>query len=559
MHVTSRFALAAVFAVSLIAAGAQEPPARINARLMQMPAVSHERIAFVYAGDIWIAPKDGGQAIRLSSPRGVEQFPRFSPDGNKIAFTGNYEGNSDVYVIPVTGGEPLRVTYHGDADRLLGWWPDGKSLLVQSLRESWTGRVGQFYKVSVAGGLPVRLPVPYGEFGAIAPDGKTLAYTPITTDFATWKRYRGGMAPDIWVFNLEKLVGERIAPNPAKDTQPMWNGTKVYFLSDRDGQSRDNLWVYDTATRALRQLTKFSDFDVKFPSIGPDALVFENGGQLWLLDLASEQLRSVDITLVTDEVTRRPRVENVSGLIRNGAIGPTAKRALFEARGDIYSVPAEHGVIRNLTESSSVAERYPAWSPDGKKIAYFSDRSGEYELTLRPADYKGAEETITKLGPGYRYQPYWSPDSKHIVFIDQAMRVHLTDVEAKADEVIDKQLWHYHGALEGFRVNWTADSRYFAYAGDLENRQTAIIIYDTKEKKRHQVTAGFFDDDLPVFDPDGKYLYYRTRRNFDATYSASDVTWIYANGEVLVCVPLRKDQPSPMGPRNDEEGAGKSD
>jgi tricorn protease len=365
------------------------------------------------------------------------------------------------------------------------------------------------------------------------------------------------MAPDIWLFDLEKLTGETIAPNPAKDTQPMWSGTKVYFLSDRDGQSRDNLWVYDTATRALRQLTKFADFDVKFPSIGPDALVFENGGQLWLLDLASEQLRSVDITLVTDEVTRRPRVENVSALIRNSSIGPSGKRVLFEARGDIYSVPAEHGVIRNLTESSDVAERYPAWSPDGKSIAYFSDRTGEYELTVRPADYKGPEETITKLGPGYRYQPYWSPDSKRVVFIDQAMRVHLTDIGAKTDEVIDKELWHYHGALEGFRVSWTADSRYFTYAGDLDNRQTAIIIYDTNEKKRHQVTAGFFDDDLPVFDPDGKYLYYRTKRNFDATYSAFDVTWIYANGEALVCVPLRKDVASPLAPRNDEEGAAK--
>jgi tricorn protease len=538
----------------LAAAIAQEaPPAKVNARLMQMPAVSRQHIAFVYAGDIWLAPKEGGQAIRLSSPRGTEQFPRFSPDGTKIAFSGNYEGNTDIYVMPVSGGEPLRVTYHGDSDRLLGWWPDGQSLLVQSLRESWTGRVGQFYKVPAEGGLPERLPVPYGEFGAIAPDGKTLAYTPISTDFATWKRYRGGMASDIWLFDLEKLTAELIAPNPAKDSQPMWRGTQVYFLSDRDGQSRDNLWVYDTATRTLRQLTKFADFDVKFPSIGPDAIVFENGGQLWLLDLATEQTRPVEINVVTDEVTRRARVENVGSRVSNGAIGPAGKRVLFEARGDIYSVPAEHGVVRNLTETSGIAERYPAWSPDGKTIAYFSDRTGEYELTLRPADYKGEEQTITKLGPGYRYQPYWSPDSKKIVFIDSAMRIHLVELATKATVVIDQGMWKYHGALANFRVNWSSDSRWLTYAGDLENRQSAIIIYDTQEKQRHQVTAGFFDDDLPVFDPDGKYLYYRAKRWFDALYSSFDNTWIYANGEALVCVPLRKDVPSPLAPRNDEE------
>jgi tricorn protease len=552
--------LAAVAAAFVPRVHAEEVASKVNARLMQMPAVSKDRIAFVYAGDIWVAPKEGGQAIRLSSPRGgAEQFPRFSPDGGKIAFSGNYEGNTDIYVMPVTGGEPLRLTYHGAADRLLGWWPDGKSILFRSDRESFTQRVGQFYKIPASGGLAERLPVPYGEFGAVSPDGKMLAYTPITTDFATWKHYRGGMAPDIWLFDLEKLTAEVIAPNPAKDSQPMWHGEKLYFLSDRDEHSRDNIWVYDTTTKAVRQLTKFVDFDVKFPSIGPDSIVFENGGKLWLFDLATEQSHPVEITVVTDDATRRPRVENIGGMVRNAAVGPTGKRVLFEARGDIFSVPAEHGIIRNLTETPGVAERYPAWSPDGKTLAYFSDNTGEYELTIRPADYKGAEETITKLGPGYRYHPYWSPDSKKIVFIDSAMRIHLVDVLAKTQQVIDKQLWSYQSALEEFRVSWSSDSRWLTYAAEQDNRQSAIVIYDTQEGKRHQVTSAFFDDEMPVFDPDGKYLYYRSQRWFDPAYSSFDHTWIYANGQALVCIPLRNDLASPLAPRDDEENAAKAE
>jgi len=536
-------------------AGAQDAaPAKLNARLMQMPAVSTDQIAFVYAGDIWLAPRAGGAAFRLSSPRGAESFPRFSPDGQWLAFTGNYDGNEDVYVLPVTGGEPRRVTHHGARDRLLGWYPDGKSLIFASNMVAFTERVNQFFKVSAQGGMPEVLPVPYGEFGAISADGKQLAYTPITTDFSTWKRYRGGMAPDIWLFDLEKRSAEKIAPDPAIDTQPMWHGsTKVYFLSDRDDAQRDNLWVYDTESKVTRQVTHYTDSDVHFPSIGPDAIVYENGGRLFLFDLATEQAKEVEIGVVTDQATVRPRIERVGGVITNGMISPTGKRALFEARGEIFSVPAEHGVVRNLTESSGVAERYPAWSPDGKWIAYFSDRSGEYELTLRPADGKGPEQIVTQLGAGFRYQPFWSPDSKQVVFIDSAMKLWRCDIAEKRAEVIDRQLWLYHKELESFRVSWSADSRWIAYAGDLEHQQSGIVLFDTKEKKRHLVTTGFFEDDKPVFDPDGKYLYYRTKRWFKPIYSEFEPSWIYANAQALVAVPLKKDGPSPLAPRNDEE------
>ncbi len=535
------------------AALAADPPPRIDARILQTPAVSATQIAFVYAGDIWIAPKAGGDAVRLSTPRGTEQFPRFSPDGTRIAFTGNYDGDTDLYSIPASGGEPLRLTHHGTDERMLGWHPDGESILFASRMQSFTERVHQLYKVAATGGLPERLPVPSGEFGAISPDGKLLAYTMIDTAFATWKRYRGGMAPDLWIYDLEKGAAEVVAPSDANDSQPMWHGSTLYFLSDRGEGSRANLWNYDPATKKVRQVTRFTNADVRFPSIGPDDIVFESHGRLHLLDLATEQEREVEIRIVTDRATLRPRVESVASQIRTSTITPTGKRVLFEARGEIFSMPVENGVVRNLTESSGVAERYPAASPDGKWVAYFSDRSGEYELCVRSADGKSPEIQITKLGPGYRYQPQWSPDSKKLVFIDQAMRIYLCDLDAKKWAVIARQMWMYHGELTRFTVSWSADSRYFTYAADQENRHTAIQIVDIAEKKSHRVTTGYYDEDLPVFDPAGKYLYYRAKRWFEPMYSELDNSWIYANGQALVAVPLRADAPSPLAPRNDEE------
>jgi tricorn protease len=555
MKVLPTLTLALLAAVPALAAPAAVPtaPAPINARLMQMPTVSQTQLAFVYGGDIWIAPKEGGTALRLSSPRGEEQFPRFSPDGTQLAFSANYDGNVDLYVMPSVGGEPRRVTHHGAKDRLLGWTPDGRGLLFASTMASFTERVGQIFQVPAQGGLPQRLPVAYGEFGALSPDGKTLAYTPISTDFATWKRYRGGMVADVWLFHLATKTAENITSHEANDTQPMWHGTTVYFLSDRDAKQRDNLWAYDTRTKQTRQVTHYTEADIHFPSIGPAEIVYENDGRLFLLDLATEQSREVRITVVTDRATLRPRVERVAGLVRSSTISPTGKRALFEARGEIFSVPAEHGIVRNLTDSSGVAERFPAWSPDGKWIAYFSDRTGEYELTLRAADGDGAEQTVTKLGPGFRYQPQWSPDAKKIVFIDQAMRIFLYDVETKKVGLIGRQLWMYEGDLARFAVSWSADSRFLAYAADQENRQSAIVVFDAREKTERRLTSGFYDDDLPVFDPEGRYLYYRSKRNFQPIYSESDNTWIYTNGQSLMAVPLRKDTPSPLAPRNDEE------
>lgn len=526
----------------------------LDASLLRMPAVSETQISFVYAGDIWVAPKEGGLAIRLSSPRGEESWPRFSPNGREIAFTANYEGNEDVYVMPVSGGEPRRVTYHGGGDRVVGWWPDGKSLLFASRRDSFSDRVGQFFKISAQGGPAERLAIPYGEFGSVSPDGKTFAYTMTDTDRASWKRYRGGLAPDVWLFNLENGKAENATDNPACDSQPMWasNG-KLYFLSDRDTKKRANLWQYNPADKSLRQVTQYTDFDVRYPSVGPKEIVFENGGQLFLLDLATEKTRTVKVDVVTDKATLRPRIESVSNRVANASLSPTGKRVLFEARGDIFSAPAENGITRNLTESQGVAERYPAWSPDGKSIAYFSDRSGEYELTLLPADGKGKEEQVTHLGAGWRYTPQWSPDSKKLVFIDSAMWIWLHNLETKQTSRVAQQKYFYHGDLARFSVSWSSDSRWFAYAGDTDAQLQAIVLYDTREGKNHQVTSAYYDDDLPTFDPAGNYLYYRSKRIFQPHYSDFDNTWAYVNSHSLICVPLRKDMPSPLAPKNDEE------
>lgn len=528
--------------------------AAIDARMMRYPDVSATQIAFVYAGDIWVAPKSGGVAQRLSSPKGEESFPRFSPDGSLIAFSGNYDGNLDIYVVPAAGGLPKRLTYHGDPDRMLEWHPDGKSILFATSRTSEKDRYNQLYRISAGGGLAEKLPVPYGEFGAISPDGKILAYIPISVDFRTWKRYRGGMNPAIWLFNLETFEARNLTGNEAENSQPMWHGATLYFLSDRDKNGRANIWACDTRAGKFRQVTAFEEFDIHFPNIGPGDIVFENGGRLYLLDLETEKYAEVKIRVLTDRATLKPHLEDVSRSAHDADISPTGKRVVFEARGDLFTVPAEHGVVRNLTRSSGVAERYPAWSPDGKSVAYFSDRTGEYELTVRAADGSGAEQVLTKLGPGFRYRPHWSPDSKKIVFIDQAMRLQLEELEKKETRQIDKELWQYHGGLSRFACSWSADSRWLAYAQDMENRHTAIVLYDTREGKRQVVTSGYYDDAEPVFDAEGKYLFYRSSREFAPVYGDLDNTWVYPNSWQLVAAPLRKDVASPLAPRNDDEG-----
>lgn len=544
-------------ALALLAASALPVPchlaAQIDARLLRQPDVSATQIAFVYAGDVWVVPKSGGTASRLSSPRGDESFPRFSPDGQSIAFTGDYDGNEDIYVMPSTGGVPKRLTHHPGPDRMLAWYPDGKAILFASPMESGRDRFNQLYRVSKDGGLPVKLPLPYGEFGAISPDGKWLAYVPQSQDFLTWKRYRGGWNSRIWLYNLETGASKQVAPSDANNSQPMWHGRTLYFLSDRGPAERANIFAYNLDGDSVRQVTRLTDFDIHFPSIGPADIVFEAGGRLYLLDLASERTREVHVQVVTDLTSLKARLDSVGGRIDDAAISPSGKRAVFEARGDVFSVPAEDGPVLDLTRTPGVAERTPVWSPDGRSIAYWSDRPGEYQLMVLPADGSGPEEQLTRFGPGFRYRPYWSPDAKRLAFIDQTMTIWIVDRETKKATKVDKGMFMYQGELDGFRLDWSPDSRWLAYGRDLDNRNHAIFLFDTKTATRTQVTSGYYNDVAPAFDPDGKYLYFLSNRSFTPIYSDVDNTWIYANTTRIAAVPLRADVPSPLAPRDDAE------
>ena len=328
--------------------------------MLRYPAVSKTQIAFVYAGDIWLVGKEGGAAFRLTSSPGEETFPRFSPDGTRVAYSASYDGNIDVYVIPSTGGEPRRLTHHPMPDRVVGWTPDSRKVLFASGRESGRQRYSQFYTVGLEGGLPDKLPVPYGEFGAFSPDGRQFVYMPMAQDFRNWKRYRGGWSPDLWLFDLTSKSAKNITSNAANDAQPMWHGSTIYFISDRGANERNNIWSYDTKGGTIKQVTEFGDFDITFPSIGPDGIVFQAGGRLYFLDVPSGKQREVPVRVLTDETTLRQRTAKADTLIQNAAVSPTGKRALFEARGDVFTAPAEFGPVVNVSRSSGVAERYPA-------------------------------------------------------------------------------------------------------------------------------------------------------------------------------------------------------
>jgi tricorn protease len=546
-HLLCILCIGTVYFFTIHPAGAQ-----VDARMLRSPDISATHIAFVYAGDIWVVDKEGGMAHNLSSPPGEEISPRFSPDGSKIAYTAMYDGNPEIYVISSLGGTPVRITYHPMPERVVDWYSDNRHLLFASSRESGRQRFSQFYKIAAEGGLAEKLPVPYGEYGSLSPDMQKLAYTPERGASLNWKRYEGGYASDIWIFDLKTLEATRITENPGTDAEPMWHGDRIYFLSDRGKEKRQNIWVYNTNDGSMRQVTMFSEFDIYDPSIGPEDMVFQADGKLYRMSLESEKPLEVRITLATDLASVQPRLTDVSGYIQSWQIGPDGNRAIFEARGDVFTVPAEHGYIRNLTRTPGIAERYPAWSPDGRNVAYWSDRTGEYELYMRPGDGTGGEEQLTKLGPGYRYNLFWSPDSKMLAFIDNTQQINIYTLESRKLTRVDYLPFQSHPAMQGFRPSWSANSEWLAYDKQMPNRHSALFLYHVKDQSIHQVTSGYYHDFQPAFDPGGKYLYFLTNRSFSALYSDLDQTWIYPNATRIAVASLRSDVASPLAERNDE-------
>ena len=345
--------------------------AQIDAGLFHFPDVSKNEIIFSYANDLWIVPKEGGTAIKLVSPPGVETFPKFSPDGRHIAFTGNYDGNKDVYVLPITGGVPLRITEHGYYDRVVDWTPDGKSVLFASSRESGKMRFNQFYTIPSSGGAATKLPLAYAEYGSYSPDGNQIALTFRTQVGRNWKRYRGGWKADIYIFDLKTLSSTNISSGETAGNEfPMWRGNLIYFISDRGSEKRINLWCYHTTDKSFEQLTHFTDYDVHFPSMGPDDIVFENGGKLYLFGIDAKQLKEVKVNVVEDDIYLKPKLVNAEKYIDHANISPDGNRVLMEARGDLFSLPAENGFVKDLTQTSGIAERYPSWSPDGLSLIH---------------------------------------------------------------------------------------------------------------------------------------------------------------------------------------------
>ncbi len=526
---------------------------QISAKLMQYMDVSETDIVFVYGGDIWLAPKDGGTAVQVTRSQGEESWPKFSPDGNEIAYTASYNGNEDIYVIPVQGGVPKRVTYHSFSDRMIDWHPDGERLLFASRRHMGQRSSNKFYLVDKEGGFPEELEIPYGELASFSPDGNKLAYITKITENYPFKRYKGGLASEIIIYDFEEHQTERITENELNDGKPVWAGDTVYFLSDRGENFRLNIWSYNTTNGEFSQLTNFEDFDISFLSAGPDELVFEVGGDLYLMDLQTHEYSPVEINVVSDLSNEMARDEDVSGNINNMTAAPGGKRIVFEARGELFNVPAKEGFTRNLTKSSGAFDREPSWSPNGKYIAYWSDKEGEYNIYLQDVATNEEPKKLTGRENGYGYTLYWSPNSEKIAFIDETNTIYIVEIENGNITEAGNTYWNVgHGGRHGYSISWSPDSKWIAFTKGLDNANNVILLFDTEGEELHQATSGFYSDNNPVFSPDGKYLYYTTNREFDAEYSDLDGTWIYPNTTQIASISLMPDTPSLLQPENDE-------
>jgi len=528
-------------------------------RLLLFPDIHKDRIAFVYAGDIWLIPSSGGAARRITTNPGRELFPKFSPDGKWLAFTGQYDGNLNVYIMPSDGGQPKQLTFYqgssqplsdrmGFLNQVIGWTPDSKNVIFLSRRDAsnvWTKRP---YTVSIDGGLPQPMFMDEGGLLSFSPDGGKIAYNRIFRNFRQWKRYTGGMAQDITIYDLKKNIVDEVVPHTDyTDTFPMWHGNTIFFTSDRGPEHRLNLYSYEPGSKNVRQLTKFDEFDIMWPSLGPDGIVFENGGYLYTFDFTSQQPHKLTVYVNGERDQAMKHWEDASRRITDFDIAPDGKRGVFGARGEVFTVPAKDGSIRNLTHSPGVREQKVAWSPNGKWIAYISDRTGEDEIYIAPQDGLGPEEQITSGHKGFMFQPAWSPDSSKIAWADQTLRLWYTDIKTKKPVEVDRAKF-----FEIQNYSWSPDSQWLAYDKAQDSGFSVVYLYGLADRKITPVTSPLNNSFAPVFDPGKRYLYFLSDRDFNEVLGNVDFEFANPKTTRVYMITLTADEPSPFPALSDE-------
>ena len=528
-------------------------------RLLRFPDIYKDKIAFMYGGDLWLASSSGGTARRITTHPGRELFPKFSPDGKWLAFTGQYDGNFNVYVMSSEGGQPKQLTFYqgqaqqvsdrmGVLNEVIGWTPDGKSVVFLSRRDASNGWIKRPYTVSVDGGLAEPMVPDEGGLLSFSADGTKIAYNRIFRNFRQWKRYTGGMAQDITIYDIKNNVVDQVIPHTDyTDTFPMWHGNTIYFTSDRGPEHRLNLYSYDQGSKQVEQLTKFEEFDVMWPSLGPDAIIFENGGYLYTFDLQSQQPKKLSIYVNGERDQTMKHWVSASRRITDFDIAPDGKRAVFAARGEVFTVPAKDGSIRNLTNSPGVREQKVAWSPNGQWIAYVSDRTGEDEIYIAPQDGQAAEEQITGGHKGFMFQPAWSPDNSKIAWADKDMKLWYVDVKEKKPVEVDRGKF-----FEIQNYSWSPDSKWLAYDKNLEAGNSVVYLYNLADRKITAVTSTLKNSYAAVFDPDKRYLYFLSDRDYNEVLGNIDTEFANPKTTRVYVITLTANEPSPFPALSDE-------
>jgi len=530
--------------------------AQDESRMMRFPTIYGNQVVFTFAGDLYIANINDGIARKLTNYSGYETFPHFSPDGKYIAFTGQYDGNSEVYIVPSTGGEPKRLTYTATlnrddiADRMgpnnivTSWTPDGKNIIYRSRKASWNDFVGQLYSVSIDGGMSEQLPLSSGGFNSFSPDGQKIAFNRVMREFRTWKYYKGGMADDIRIFDFKTKTIENITQNPSQDIFPMWWQNEIYFISDRDRTM--NLYVYNLQTKQTTKLTQFDDFDIKFPSMNDGKIIFEKGGFLYWFDIATKQTQKIKIIIADDHLYSLSKWVDASKFINDYDIAPDGSRLLVSARGDVWTIPAQTGIHINHTQSSNSHEREVAYSPDGKYFAFLSDKTGEYEIYIQETHSNKPPIQVTQGNDNYIFSFLWSPDSKKILFNDKKFNLKYVDITTKKITLVcQSKSWEINN------YTWSPDSKWIAFVDrTLQNTMNQIFIYNIANKTTTAITSSWYSSSNPCFSKDGKYLFFTSDRDFNPIYSNTEWNHAYIDMSKIYFVTLQKDISNPLAPTN---------